>query len=127
MLRDVEGAEDVDREHVREDRLVVVLDRRHVAEDAGVGERDVELAHQRHGVGHGGGVGDVGHGGLHPELVRERVEAVGVDVREDHPRALGDEAPRGRRADAARGAGDERGLVLESAHGKHLTIKLHRI
>ena len=47
--------------------------------------------------------------------------------RQHHPRALGDEPARGRRADAAGGAGDERGLVLESAHGNLQTIKLDAI
>jgi hypothetical protein len=61
------------------------------------------------------------------ELLDQRVQALRVDVARDDPRALGDEPPRGGGADAPGGAGDEGGLVLESAHGKHQTIKLDAI
>ena len=50
VLGDVERAEHVDRQHAREDLLVVLLHRRDVAEDPGVGERDVELARHAHGA-----------------------------------------------------------------------------
>jgi len=125
VLGDVERAEHVDREHAREDLLVVVGHRRDVAEDPGVGERDVEFARLRHRGRHRRG--DRGHRGLRAQLVGEGVQGVSVDVRQRQASALGGEPARGRRADAAGGAGDERRLVLESAHGNLQTIKLDAI
>ena len=56
-------------------------------------------------------------GGRLAELGGERSRAVGVAVGEQHARALRGEAARGRRADAAGGAGDQRDLALQSWRG----------
>ena len=107
-----------------EDVLGVVDDRRRLAEDAGVGERDVEAAEAlgRDAYRRGDllGVGHVGHdvgGALGADLVGHDGEAVLVDVGQHHPGSLvGEQARRGG-ADAPSAARDQRDLALESTHG----------
>src|SRR6185312_9096537 len=119
-----ERALDVDRDHVVEDVLGVVDDRRRVAEDAGVGEGDVEaaeaLGRDAHRRGDLLGVGHVGHdigGVLGADLVGHEGEALLVDVGQDDLGPLLGEEPRGGGPDAPSAPGDQRDLALESTHG----------
>jgi hypothetical protein len=132
VLGHVERAAHVDRQHALEDVVGVVDDPRDVAEDAGVGERDVEAAealdrgrdrraHLR-GVGH---VGDRGCRHVVAELGHERLQRLVVEVADHDARTLGGEQPGGGGADAAGAAGDQRDLVLEPLHGNCLTFKMH--
>ena len=101
VLRDKEGPLDVDRHHRVEDVLGVVDDRRVVAEDARVGERDVgepaeALDGDPHGVVNLIGVGDVGDdvgGALGSDLVGDRGQPVLVDIGQDDLRPLVGEQP----------------------------------
>jgi hypothetical protein len=123
VLCDQERSAHVDRHHAIEDLLGVVDDRRVDAEHPRVGERDVEpaeaLQRERHRGPHLGRVGDVGHrrgGAIGADLVDERRHSRLVEVGDHDPGALGGEQPRGRGADAAATARDQRHLVLQPGH-----------
>ena len=94
MLRNVERPAHVDRQHALEHVVGVVDDRGDVAEDAGVGERDVEpaealdrgrdrSAHLR-GVGH---VGDGGRRSVVAELIHQGAKFRFVEVADHDARA----------------------------------------
>jgi hypothetical protein len=112
-----ERAADVHRHHLVEHVLRVLGDRRGRAEDAGVGERDVETAEpldrERDRGADLRGVGDVGH--ARDPRVAERgghaIERSAIHVGHDDAGALGREQARRRGADAARPTRDHRDLV----------------
>ena len=86
--------------------------RGHLRADAGVGDRHVEAAQPLDRAGDGCvdllAVGDVA---LEPRrvaaLAGHRLEQLGLETQQGHASATLVQAPRGQRADAARGAGDE--------------------
>ena len=124
VLEDVEGAEDVDGERAHELVRRVVDDRRDRAADAGVAEEDVEAPESIDTGGDRGlhralvrDVGDRGERVVVAELAGGGLELRLVDADEMDLRTLGDEQARGREADPALSAGDQRDLVLHPSHG----------
>ena len=102
----------------------------HAAEDRGVVDQVVDAAELRKRLrGHllgGVGVGDVDpHGervaALALDAVGDLLRALGVDVGDDHGRALAGQRLGVRLADTAAGSGDDRHLLLEL-----ITVKTHR-
>ena len=107
----VVGAVQVHRD-VRVPDRGVPADERHLRPDPRVGDRDVKAAQPLHGLGdravHLIAVGDVA---LEPRraaaLGGDLLEQLGLEPQQRHARAALVQAPRGQRADAARGTGDE--------------------
>lgn len=118
--------------HVDVHRAVVVVGRdvldRPGQEDAGVVDQDIEAAQVGGGPGHGladlPGIGRVGGVGVGAppggaQFFHQRVGLVsGADVGQRDVRAVGGQAARDGRADAAACAGDESNFSVECGHGQ---------
>ena len=99
------------------------------AADAGAGDEQVRGAELRleaaDGVADGGEVGHVGDGagdGLAVEVAAQRVERLGLEVEGEDAGAGGGEAHGQRPADAAGGAGDQRGAIAKGTHAADLVV-----
>ena len=129
MAQAQEGAELVDP-HLPLDTFQVGVFDAPGEVDAGVVDHDVQLAEQLHRGGHRFGPGRVAAdvvGDEHAaraQLGRQRAAFLGQHVGDGHVGAIGQQPAHDRRADAARAAGDQRGLALEgSVHGALLVLE----
>jgi len=125
VLHAEEGAADVDRDHLVEHGGVLLFQGRDLALDAGVVEEHVDAAERVDRRLHVGGdvllLADVGPGDGDAAAATQRVargvQALLVDIHQQHRRAFLEEAFGDLLADATGPAGDHRDLVLQAFHG----------